>query len=304
MMLRILAALGSKPAGPPLPAAGVLSLTGYAPTVLLSNSPNIATGAGTLSLTGYAPTLFRQDTIRPTAGALGLTGAQPTVTLRDGRQPAAGALALAGYQPTVTQQTPRLPIAGALALTGAAPTVVQQAIRQPTAGTLSLTGYAPTLLRQDTIRPAAGALGLTGYAPTVSNAAPFTVLVDDQTTLTDSVLNGDTAYIDVSINRNGTMTIKQGQFGSDVDITNNWGRPTSTTVGDGYEARLTINSGQSPDSGSSANGSWIAISTLRRWVWTRTAVGSSFIDATLEVRAAGGSTLDSGAIAGDLNVDP
>jgi hypothetical protein len=156
--------------GDPAPAAGTLSLTGYAPSVLRSNF--IAAGAAALALTGYAPTVTITQVVAPAAAALSLTGAQPTVIQQAVRQPTAGTLSLAGYAPTLLRQDTIRPAAGALSLTGYAPTVTVggpgNTTITPAAGALSLTGYQPTLLRQDSITPAAGALSLTGYQPTVT----------------------------------------------------------------------------------------------------------------------------------------
>ena len=166
---------------------GELTLTGYAPTVVLTDHKTIAVPAGALTLTGYAPTVVASDhkTVAVPAGALTLTGYAPTVTTTADQTIAvpAGALTLTGYAPTVVvtdHKTVAVP-AGALTLTGYAPTVLfdeNRTIAVP-AGSLTLTGYAPTVVVTDhkTIAVPAGALTLTGYAPTVLVNADQTIAV-------------------------------------------------------------------------------------------------------------------------------
>lgn len=66
----------------------------------------------------------------------------------------------------------------------------------------------------------------------------------------------------------------------------NWASPRWSTIGDGYEARLTLNSGDSTTSGA-AVGSWVALTSDRFWAWTTS--GSLSANATLEIRPVGGS---------------
>ena len=56
---------------------GVLSLTGHAPSVSISDHKSVTPASGELTLTGYAPSLFAVATtdVSPGAGSLTLTGA-------------------------------------------------------------------------------------------------------------------------------------------------------------------------------------------------------------------------------------
>ena len=197
-----------------------------------------------------------------------------------------------------------MPSAG-LTLAALAPTIPQPQLVQVPVGALNLAANVPTIMATNhkvSVVPVA-AINLASAAPTIL-AGSGTVTVSDQAP-SDSVLSGSTAFIEVRVKRNGNIAMQQGVLGSSTDVGDpDWILPRSSTVGDGYEVMLTINSGPTPDGGSSANGSWIAITTDRAWSWSRTSVGSSFIDATISIRAVGGSTLDTGLISGDLNVDP
>lgn len=67
-----------------------------------------------------------------------------------------------------------------------------------------------------------------------------------------------------------------------------WADPASATIGDGYDVRLTVNSGDSPTSGS-ATGSWLALSSDRSWTWaTGAAPDSLTANVTLEIKKTGG----------------
>lgn len=181
------------------PTAGVLALTGYAPSadrtahqwivpgsgavVIAGAAPGIVVTApvvitpasGELTISGSAPTVSASAdaVLTPDAGALTLTGSAPDVGLTANRwlTPDAGAVALAGAAPavTVTQSGVISPDAGSLTLTGYAP-VQTLTIPAPAPAVLTLTGYAPTVAvtQSGVISPAAGALTLTGYAPTLA----------------------------------------------------------------------------------------------------------------------------------------
>jgi hypothetical protein len=92
------------------PGAGVLALTGYAPSITQSASQAVNPGAAALAITGYAPTVTQGITtnINPGAAAVALAGYAPTVsrTANLNLPLVAGALALTGYPPTVTQAPP------------------------------------------------------------------------------------------------------------------------------------------------------------------------------------------------------
>lgn len=71
------------------------------------------------------------------------------------------------------------------------------------------------------------------------------------------------------------------QFFADTD----WIRPEEN-ASDAYEVRATLDSGDSPTSGS-AVGSWLALSSTRTWEVSRTTNGTTTSNLTIEIRAAG-----------------
>lgn len=95
------------------PDRGLLTLTGFAPSIVASAL--MALGVGSLTLTGYAPTVTTSAapvnvTVTPGAGALALQGYAPTVSadVSASVSPGLGALSLTGYAPTVTGSAPEV----------------------------------------------------------------------------------------------------------------------------------------------------------------------------------------------------
>jgi hypothetical protein len=152
-----------------------LTLTGFAPTVTVSDNQNALAGIAALSLTGFAPTVFASDNKAALAGvgALSLAGFAPTVAISNNQSVAAGlgALSFTGFAPTVVIGVRALAGVGALTLSGFAPTVAVSNNQTVAAGlgALSLAGFAPTVAVSDNKTVAAGvaALSLTGFAPSV-----------------------------------------------------------------------------------------------------------------------------------------
>jgi len=77
------------------PGVGAISLTGYAPGLMISPQP----GTAQIALTGLPPTPELAATVAPGVGELGLTGHAPE--LRLGAEPGTGAIIVTGYPPTV-----------------------------------------------------------------------------------------------------------------------------------------------------------------------------------------------------------
>jgi len=66
-----------------------------------------------------------------------------------------------------------------------------------------------------------------------------------------------------------------------------WTTPTEATIGDGYEVRVTHNSGTAPTSGTL--GSWLALTSNRTWELTNSVAGTTLSsNITVEIRVAGG----------------
>lgn len=167
--------LGNRVAAGTTISAGVasLTLTTYAPTIVVTAHQTISTGAGALALTGYAPSIVVNSIIQPSTAALALTGYEPTVTVSAAGaiEPGVATLSLTGFAPTisVTEHQTVQPGAGQITLTSYAPTVTQQTFVNPGAAALSITAYAPTITRTTSINifPAAAQLEFTTYAPTI-----------------------------------------------------------------------------------------------------------------------------------------
>jgi len=66
-----------------------------------------------------------------------------------------------------------------------------------------------------------------------------------------------------------------------------WTLPILSTIGDGYEVRVTHDSGTFPTSGTL--GSWLALTSNRTWELTNTVDGTTlYSNVTIEIRVAGG----------------
>lgn len=105
--------------------------------------------------------------------------------------------------------------------------------------------------------------------------------------VSDTQVAPDTATITVRLKRNGDLDVVT-LFGTDFY---DWGSPNATTLGDGYEARLTKNSGTNPTG--SALGTWLALSSQRDWTLQQVGVGSVTANVTLEIRITSGSVVAS-----------
>ena len=79
--------------------------------------------------------------------------------------------------------------------------------------------------------------------------------------------------------------------GGSVDA-GDWIDPKASAPSD-YEVKATLNSG-TPNGGSSATGSWLALTSNRSWGVTQVVVGvATQVDLTIEIRKGSGATLAS-----------
>jgi hypothetical protein len=147
------------------PGVGVLTVTGFAPTV--STPVNCTPGVGSLTLTGDAPTVATPVNTTPGVGTLTLTGPAPAVATPIDATPGLGQLTLTGFVPTVATPVNVAPGAGALTLTGLAPAVQAGAGAVPGTGVLSLTGFVPAVSTPVSVLPGVGVVTLAGLAPAV-----------------------------------------------------------------------------------------------------------------------------------------
>ncbi|KKN73413.1 hypothetical protein LCGC14_0401160 [marine sediment metagenome] len=164
-----------------------LTLTGFAPTVTVSDHQSVTVPVASLALTGFAPTVTATAniTVEIPVASLALAGFAPTVTTTANisiEVPVAS-LALSGFAPTVTatgNQSVIVPVAS-LTLTGFAPTVTATgnvSIEVPVAS-LALAGFAPTVTATGdvSITVPVASLALAGFAPTVQTPVTITIPV-------------------------------------------------------------------------------------------------------------------------------
>lgn len=160
------------------PGVGVLSATGFAPTIAVSNNQNIACGVGIVTATGFAPTVATSgnQVVAPGVGAITATGFAPTISVSDNKQilPGVGAVTATGFSPSIAISDNKFILCGvgALVLTAfaAVVAVTGNQVVSPGTGALSATGFASTVSISDNknIAPGVGALSLTGFAATVT----------------------------------------------------------------------------------------------------------------------------------------
>ena len=160
-----------------------LTLTGFAPTVTVSDHQSVTVPVASLSLTGFAPivTATANVSIEIPVASLALAGFAPTVTATANvsiEVPVAS-LTLAGFAPTVTATgdvSITVPVAS-LALAGFAPTVQTPVTVTIPVASLTLTGFAPTIQTPVSVTVPVASLSLSGFAPTVTATANVSVTV-------------------------------------------------------------------------------------------------------------------------------
>ncbi len=136
-------------------------------TVPVAVSNSASPDVGLITLTGYAPTVASPLAVAPAVGLVTLTGYAPTIAQPLAVAPAVGLVTLTGYAPTIAQQLAVAPAVGLVTLTGYAPTIAQPLAVAPAVGLVTLTGYAPTVGQAHIASPAVGLVVITGYAPSV-----------------------------------------------------------------------------------------------------------------------------------------
>lgn len=110
-------AVVSTPAGVN-PGAGLLTITGQAPTVIYGATA--APVVGSIAIAGFAPVVAAGATVTPSAGALVLQGFAPIATSGASFSPGAGSIAIAGFAPTVAAGVTTSPAVGSIVFTGRA----------------------------------------------------------------------------------------------------------------------------------------------------------------------------------------
>jgi hypothetical protein len=119
----------------------------------------------------------------------------------------------------------------------------------------------------------------------------LSVFLTASSTLSTTAPDPGPVVLTLNVLRDGTFTRSGG--GTTSGTVSGWADPPSATVGDDFTVRLTVNSGDSPTSGS-ATGSILALTSDRSWTWNTTSPVGLSANVTLEIFAAsGGSALAS-----------
>lgn len=134
-----------------------------------NNNQTAAADVGVLTLTGFAASVLLPISVSIGLGALDLAGFVPTVTASSNQTVTAGfgELTVTGFEPTVSVAADNTTVEtglGALTVSGFAP--VLDFIVNPGLGELDLTGFNPVVGFH--INPDVGVLNLTGFEPVVS----------------------------------------------------------------------------------------------------------------------------------------
>ena len=105
----------------------------------------------------------------------------------------------------------------------------------------------------------------------------------------------DNAYTGVQYQRDGDIVEMAGNAETYSDLGKAWITPQGAASGDNYEIFCTLNSsgGNGLDGNSDATGSWLALTSDRKWQCSRLIVGTDTANITIQIRKVGGSVLDS-----------
>lgn len=113
----------------------------------------------------------------------------------------------------------------------------------------------------------------------VANTIRSAVVSFTTAPVTDEQITPSNATAEVTFTNTGTYA-GTGNF---QNFSGNWITPTSA-AGNAYEIRLTVNSGSTPTG--SATASWLALGTTRTWTISRSGLGSTTSNVTIEIRLA------------------
>jgi hypothetical protein len=115
---------------------------------------------------------------------------------------------------------------------------------------------------------------LLGYAANMSDPplVAFTVGA-----VSDFQIDPGSAAAEVTFANNGTYA----GTGNIEGFSGNWISPTSA-AGDAYDIRMTVNSGTTPSG--STTGIWLGLGTTRTWTISRSGLGTTASNVTVEIR--------------------
>jgi len=161
-----------------LPPVGILGLTGYAPTILISDNKTVIVPVGASSLVGVTPTILTPNpqVIDVPVGTFSLNGLVPDLLVSNHQSvtiPVAS-ITLLGQVPTIVSSDHKaidVPV-GVSTLSGQIPTITESdhKVADIPVGSTDLIGQAPTVLASDhkTVDIPVGNLSITGYVPTIT----------------------------------------------------------------------------------------------------------------------------------------
>lgn len=156
------------------PSVASLTLTGFAPTVAVSDNKTATPSVASLTLTAFAASVIIGTTLTPSVASLSLTTFAPTATVSNNISvtPSATSLSLTGQAPTVTATDNKsaTPSLATLSLSTFSPTIAVSDNKSavPSTASLTLTGLAPTTLLNTNLIPSVASLTLSGQAPTAT----------------------------------------------------------------------------------------------------------------------------------------
>jgi len=155
------------------PSAGLLTTTGYTPTI--DNDQIVEPLTGLITTTGYAPESGQQNAVAPASGLVSIQGQAPAVDITRYQVTRLGVFGIGssgypGFTAKGLSAQETRPSAGIVNAVGYVPTIIYDGERKPATGLITTTGYAPTIVSVGTgvVRPAVGLVTITSTAPQVS----------------------------------------------------------------------------------------------------------------------------------------
>lgn len=133
------------------PSLGEPTLTGLSPTFATTANLVVTPPVGVLSVTGFAPTVFVSVSATPGLGAVAATGLAPRALVSVTAFTGAGAAAVTGFAPTVRLNQQVTPGVGAIQVQGLAPSVIvappgTSVDVTPSVGEIVVQGLAPSVV--------------------------------------------------------------------------------------------------------------------------------------------------------------
>jgi hypothetical protein len=106
------------------------------------------------------------------------------------------------------------------------------------------------------------------------------------TAISDATIAPASASSTLTLGSSGTITYAGSGSGGGA----NWFTPTTASIGSSYWAKLTVNTGTAPNSGTV--GSVVSLSAGQAWTWSRSTNGTTNATCTLQIFSdAGGTSL-------------